>query len=114
MKNDQSDSLRKNLLFWFLCQKGPKWSQNGVFQVLSKIYSQNFSDFLYKTVAAHKLKIDLTELFEQESCFEVFVTKVVQNGHKMKLSRYYQKSMHGTFMIFYMKLQWHHKDIKLT
>ena len=48
MKNDQSDFFGENLLFWFLCQKGPKWSQNGVFQVLSKIYSQNFSEFLYK------------------------------------------------------------------
>ena len=46
-------------------------------------------------------------------CFEVFRSKGARNGPKMSFFRYYQKSMHGSFLIFCMKLQ-HKGMIKNT
>ena len=36
-----------------------------------------------------------------------------QNGPKMRFFKHYQISMHGTFLIFFMKLQ-QHDDSRLT
>ena len=47
------------------------------------------------------------------TCFEVFKSKVMQNGPKMRFFKFSEKSMQRTFLIFRWKFQWH-IDLKLT
>lgn len=47
-----SDSFRRTLNLRLMRRKGPKFAQNEVFQVLSKINAWYFSDFLHKVRVA--------------------------------------------------------------
>ena len=47
------------------------------------------------------------------TCFEVFKSKVMQNGPKMRFFKFSEKSMQQTFLIFRWKFQ-RHIDLKLT
>ena len=55
--------MRKNLVLRFLDQKGPKWAQNEVFQVLAKMDFQTFPDFMHKVTVTGKFKIDINDFF---------------------------------------------------
>ena len=35
-----------------------------------------------------------------EFCFKVFGPKEIRNGLKMKFSKFYERSVHGTFLVF--------------
>ena len=48
----------------------------------------------------------------EKSCFAVFGPKWDQSGLKMRFFRYYQKLIHGTFLVFCMNLH-QNKDVKL-
>ena len=47
----------KNLITRYSARRGPKWAQNKVFQVLSKVNAWNCSDFLHEVTAAKSLKL---------------------------------------------------------
>ena len=63
----------------FANQKGPKWDQNEVFQVLRKIDCKNVSDFLHRVMVAYWLYIDVLDLSVEKSSFEIFWVEVAQN-----------------------------------
>ena len=82
LKIDLNYSFGKSLVLRFMDTKSHKSLQNEVFQVFWKINTQNFSDFLHKIIAAYKLKINFTEMFWENSCFEVFVSKSAKMNKK--------------------------------
>ena len=49
----------KNLITRYSARRGPKWVQNKVFQVLSKVNAWNCSDFLDEVTAAKSLNVDI-------------------------------------------------------
>ena len=84
-------------------------------QVLSKVSVWNFSVFfLHEHTATEKFKTEQSN-FLAKLCFEVFCAKVAQNWRKMRVSKFCDKSIHWSFLIFWMKLQQHNgqKMIKL-
>ena len=96
--------------FKFFCpegaQMGPKW---GLPSFIKKLSLRILS--LHKVIVLKWFKIDLIEFLWEKPCFDIFVPIVAWNDPKMSFTRYYQKSMHRTFLTFYMKLEWH-EDLK--
>lgn len=56
---------------------------------------------LHKVTVAYKLKIYLNDFFGRNLVLRFFGRRKA----KMRFFRYYKKIMHGTFLIFSMKLQ---------
>ena len=88
----------KILLWSFRAKRDPDWFQNEVFEILWKVNARTdclifwlFSDFLDEFTGA-----------EGEIMFWSFCTKSDPNG---VWNEVFEKSMHGTFLIFCMTLQ---------
>ena len=69
----------KNPVVVFLGQKCSRWTQHEVFQVLQKIHTCNFSDFLHEVAATKSLKIDLHDCFGKNLVLS-FWAKTAQIG----------------------------------
>ena len=81
------------------------WAHNKVFQLLSKVNVWNFPDFLHIVAKAEEQNHFFGKILSSS-----FWAKI---GPKMKCFKFCQKSVHGSFLIFCMKLQ-QHKGLKLT
>ena len=92
---------------------GPKGSWNGpksqiLFQLIFQIKSQCMELFWVFCMTVHhhnNLENNRNIFFENKFVFEVLGPNVAHNGPNMRFFWYYQNSMHGTFLIFCMKLQ---------
>ena len=72
-----------------------------------KINAWSFSDFSHEVTA-----VFFFFFFGKKSCFDDFRPKMVQNGPKVRFSRY-KKIIVLNILIFYVKLHGH-KDLKLA
>ena len=89
----------KNLVLRLLTQKGPKMRSKEVFKYYEKSVDGTFLIFSMKLHRHKELKF-MWIIFLGKTCFEDFEPKGVQSGPKKRFSGYFQKSMHGTFLIF--------------
>ena len=96
-------SGEKNCGLGFLGQNDLNWTQIKAFTVLSKINAWHFFDYAHDVTLIQKLK-STQMAFSGKSFVEVFRGDGPK-WFKVKFFKFYQKSMHGTFMIFCMKLQ---------
>ena len=98
-------------MFWLFCGKsGSEGAQNEIFQLLLKTNACNVSDFVYiKLQWCKDLKL-IQVIFIRKSFVLKFLRK---KGPKMRLFKSFEKSVHGYFLIFYIKLE-QLKDLKLT
>ena len=71
------------------------------FEIYEKLTLKVFLTFLHKVTVAYKLKIYLNDFFGRNLVLRFFGRRKA----KMRFFRYYKKIMHGTFLIFSMKLQ---------
>ena len=94
--------------FW--TNKGQKWIQNKVFQVLLKVSAWNLFDFLHEVIATLKLRTRTnTNVFLGITLFSSVLTKGIQN----KIFQVLSKVTAWKILIFCMKLQ-QHKNLRLT
>lgn len=90
-KSDCVWFFEKKILFGSFLHKR---TQTEVFQVLWKTFAHNSSEI-------NQFKL----LFREISCFEVVRSTRAQHRSKLTFFKFYEKWMHGTFPIFYMRLQ---------
>ena len=110
LKIDLNNFFGKILFSGFRAKRVLKWAQKSIlFQVIFQIKSQCMELFwVFCMTLHHHNNLELIEIcffFENKFVFEVLGPKVAHNGPNMRFFWYYQNSMHGTFLIFCMKLQ---------